>query len=126
MKKGEIIESNGVSNMNQNQGNERIIPLEEIDKRHTFKDVKLKMVLLAEGERTFVNNDRKEIEYSKINCLQVKGPGAKDKDGNCTIEIPILSAARFLKWREEPEHKKYFNDLKNAELKKNTDVSEDI
>lgn len=103
---------------------ERKMPLEELDKCYTFSDVKTKIIILAEGERTFTNNERKEIDYTKMSCISIRASGRRDVNGVCNIELPVLQFVRFLKWLKQFENWKYMSDLATAELEKNTSVSD--
>ncbi len=113
--------SETVSNGTSNEG--RIVPLEELDRKFSFVDVKTKFMMRAEGERAFSDKSNKRIEYGVLNGVVIKGPAKyNEMDKTYSMDIPVLVFGRFLDWLQLPENAQYFNDLIDAEIKKTTGI----
>lgn len=90
--------------------------LKDLDEKHVFVEGKIKIRIMSRGKRTYHFEGKEKAANSiKSNCLSIKAPGTKDKDGNCSIDIPILTYVRFIEHTRKPEHEKFVMDIKKDE-----------
>jgi hypothetical protein len=103
---------------------DKIIPLEELDRKFSFNDVKTKFTLRGEGQRVFTDKAQKKVEYGALNGIVIKGPAKyNEMDKTYSMDIPILVFARFFDWLQTKEAALYFNELVEAEIKKSTGIN---
>ncbi|MCZ7401659.1 MAG: hypothetical protein O8C61_05505 [Candidatus Methanoperedens sp.] len=102
----------------------RVLPLEDLDRKYSFNDVKTKITLRREGERSFLDvKSKQKVEYGALNGVVIKGPAKfNEMDKSYSMDIPVLVMARFLEWLDLPENCDYFNSILDAEIVKNTGI----